>query len=113
MNDHELRHAGLLGCGRVHMQGAEQASKGEVLFLRDVLVAKKDDEMLGERAMDFRFLLLGQRLREIDACDLAADDRREFVDANRLVWITRLGEVPIARTAVALQWTGLHGRSDG
>ena len=35
------------------VQFAEQAAEGEMLLRRDVLVAEEDDEIFGERAVDF------------------------------------------------------------
>ena len=85
MDDHQLRPARLVRRGGVDVQLAEQPAEGEVLVGRDVLVAEEDDEVLGERAVDLVQLAVRQRLGEIDAGDLRADDRRQLVDGDRLV----------------------------
>ena len=56
----------------------------------DVLVAKEDHEIFGKRPMDFIHLTVGARivrdeLPDVDAGNLGADDRREFLDADGLV----------------------------
>ena len=72
------------------MQFAELAAEGEMLVGADVLVAEEDHEIFGERAMDLVHLPVGARivrdeLADIDARNLRADDRREFLDADGLV----------------------------
>ena len=67
------------------MQFAELAAEGEMLVRRDVLVAKEDHEIFGERAMDLVHLAIGARivgdeLADIDAGDFRADDRGELFD---------------------------------
>jgi len=59
----------------MHVQLAEQPAEREMLLRRDVLVAEEDDEVFGERAVDFVERAVRQRLSEIDAADLRADDR--------------------------------------
>ena len=62
----------------------EPAAKIEVLLVGQVLVAEEDDEVLGQRAMDLVHLAVRRRA-QVDAADLAADNRRQFVDADRLI----------------------------
>jgi len=64
----------------------QEAAKGQVLVLAQVLVAEEDHRVFGERAMDFVEHAVAERLRQIDAADLAADDRRKLVDGDRVVW---------------------------
>ena len=60
-------------------------AEGQVLILADVLVAKEDDEVLRQRSMDLVLLPVGQRLAEVDAADLRAEDRRQLVEGDGLV----------------------------
>jgi hypothetical protein len=85
----------------VDVQLAEQPAEGHVLVGRDVLVAEEDDGILGERAMQLVLLAVRQRLGEIDAGDLRADDRRQLVDGDGLVGRSFIGDVPIARAILA------------
>ena len=63
-----------------------------MLLRRDVLIAEEDDDVLGQGPMDFVHRSVGQRFCEIDAIDLRADDRRELVDADRLVGRRFIGQ---------------------
>ena len=69
----------------MEVQFAEAAAEIEVLVLADVLVAEEDHQVLRQRAVDLLEGLVAQRLREIDAADLRADDRRQLVDGDRVV----------------------------
>jgi len=55
-----------------------------MLLRREMLVAKEDDEVLGERAMDLVHLAVAG-LAQIDGADLGADDRRQLVDGDRFI----------------------------
>ena len=85
------------------MQLAEQPAERDVRVGRDVLVAEKDDGILGERAVQLVLLAVRQRLGQVDAVDLRADDRRQLVDSDGLVRGALFGGVPVARTGVAAQ----------
>ncbi len=79
-----------MGCGGMDMQLAELAPEGEMLLRRDVLVAEKDHEIFGKRAMDLVHLAIGGRvafdeIADIDAGNLRADDRRQLLDRDGLV----------------------------
>ena len=80
------------------VQVAEQPAERQVLVLRDVLVAEEDHQVLGQRAVDLVLLAIGERLAEVDAGDLGADDRRQLVDGEGLVGRALFGDVPIAGT---------------
>ena len=90
------------------VQLAELAAEFQVLLLRDVLVAEEDHEVFGERAMDLVHGAVRQRAREINAGNLGADDRRQFLDADGLVRLGLAGDVPVARSLLAGQRA--HGR---
>jgi hypothetical protein len=98
----------------MHMQFAELAPEGEMLLRGDVLVAKEDDEIFGERAMDFvhlpvRARVIRHELANIDAGNFRADDRGQFFDADGFVGVSFAGDVPVTRTLLAGQRR--HGRS--
>ena len=98
----------------MHVQFAELAAEGEMLVGADVLVAKEDHEIFGERAMDLVHLAIGARvvrdeLADVDAGDFRADDRGEFFDADGLVGLGVADGVAITRTLLAGQRR--HGRS--
>ena len=59
------------------MQLAETAPEVLVLLDAHLLVAKEDDQMLGERPLDLGELLLADRARQIDAIEGGADGGRE------------------------------------
>ena len=61
------------------------AAEIEVLFVADVLVAEEDHQVFRQRAVDLLEGLVAERLRQIDAADLRADDRRQLVDRDRVV----------------------------
>src|ERR1700758_1632219 len=83
---HQLGYAlHVRGC-RMHVKIAEAPAEGQMLLGREGLIAKKDDEVFGERAVDLVELAIRQRLGEIDAADLGADDRRQLVYGDGLVW---------------------------
>jgi energy-converting hydrogenase Eha subunit G len=72
----------MAGLGRrrgMDVQLAELAAEGQVLILRQMLVAEEDHQVLGQRAVDLVHLAVAD-LAQIDAADLAADDRRQLVD---------------------------------
>jgi hypothetical protein len=58
-----------------------------------MLVAEEDHQILGERAMDFVERAVAERLRQVDPGDLAADDRRQLVDGDRIVRRLLVGDV--------------------
>src|SRR5882757_2402066 len=109
--------------GGVNMQLAELAAEGEMLLRRDVLVAKEDHEIFGERAMDLVHLAIGARIvrdesPDIHARNLRADDRRKLFDGNRLVRLGVIGDMPIAGSLLAgqrahglLRWVFIWGPS--
>src|SRR5689334_5873129 len=82
------------------VQIAEQSSEREVLVLGQMLVAEEDHQILGERAVDLVERAIAERLRQIDAGDLAADDRRQLVDGDRVIWRRLVGEMLVTRTVV-------------
>ena len=84
MDDHQPGVAGLRRRGRVDVQIAEQAPEGEMLVLAQMLVAEKDHRVFGERAMDLVDRLVAERARQVDAAHFGADDRRQFVDSDRV-----------------------------
>ena len=88
------------------MQVTEQAAEGHVLVEVDVLVAEEDDAILGQRAMDLVLLAVAQRLAEIDAGDLGADDRRQLVDGDGLVGRAVVAVVTIAGAGVTANHDG-------
>jgi len=59
---------------RMDVQVAEQPAERQVLVGRDVLVAEEDDAVLGQRTMDLVVLAVRQRLAEVEAGDLRADN---------------------------------------
>src|SRR3954454_6947370 len=97
-----------MGCCGMNMQLAKFAAEGEVLLRRDVLVAKEDHEVFGERAMDLVDLAIGARivrdeLSDIDTGNFRTDDRGELFDSNGLVGFALAGDVAVARTLLAGQ----------
>ena len=84
VDDHQFGMAGLGRRRRVDVQFAELAAEIEVLLRRQMLVAEEDHQVLGQRAVDLVHLR-GCRRAQIDAADLAADDRGQLVDADRLI----------------------------
>ena len=108
---HQCRLARLVRRGRMDVQFPEQPTEGQVLLRRDVLITEKDDDILGQRPMDFVDRPVGQRFCEIDAVDFRANDRRELVDADRLVGSRSIGRVPIAGAFLAAERT--HGKPPG
>ena len=71
------------------MEIAEPAPEGKMLFGRERLVAEKNHEVLGKRAIDLVELEVRKPLGQIDAADLGADDGGQLVDLDGLVWRTR------------------------
>src|SRR3984893_2437161 len=105
---HQRRIVALMGGSGMDVQFAELAAEGEMLLWADVLVAKKDHEIFGERAMDLVHLAVGARvvgneLADIDARYFRADDRRELFDADGLKGLALVGGMPIARSLLAGQ----------
>ena len=76
--------AGLRRRRRVDVQLAEFAAEIEMLLLAEVLVAEENDQILGQRAVDLVHLPVARRA-QIDAADLAADDRGQLVDGDRFI----------------------------
>src|SRR3954453_3661252 len=95
-----------MGSGWMDVQFAELAPEGEMLLRRDVLVAKEDHQVFGQRPMDLVHLAVWARivrdeLAEIDAGNLRADDRGELLDLKRLVRLLLARGMAIARTLLA------------
>src|SRR5262249_46598489 len=65
--------------------------------------AEEDHRIFGERPVQLVLLAVGERLAEVDALDLRANDGRELVDGDGLVRRTVLREMPIAGAGVAAQ----------
>jgi len=74
----------------VLMQRAEITAEALVVLARQLLVAEDEHEMIGESLLHLGKLGLAERLRQIDALDLRADDRRQRIDADELVFALRL-----------------------
>ena len=109
MDDHQLGMARRVRRRGMDVQLAEAAAEVEVLVLGDMLVAEEDHQVLRQRAVDLLEGLVAERLRQIDAADLGADDRRQLVDRDRVVRRRLIGAVLVARSVVATQ--DAHGRS--
>jgi hypothetical protein len=106
MDDHQL---GLAGCVRRRWMGvqfSEQTAEGEMLVLRQMLVAEENDEVLGERAVELVEGAVAEWPRQVDAADLGADDRRQLLDGNRVVRRRLFGDVLITRSVV--RTNGIH-----
>ena len=91
----------------MHVQFSEEASECEMLLRRDVLIAKKYDDVLSQRPVNLIHRPVGQRFCEIDAVNFRTDDRRQFLHTDRLIRRGLVRGVPIARTVFAAQ--GTHG----
>ena len=85
MDDHQFGMPRRVWRRRMGVQLSEAATEIEVLFLRDVLIAEEDHQVLRKRSMDLAKGLVAEGLGEIDAADLGADDRRQPVHGYRLV----------------------------
>ena len=81
-DDHQLGKAGFVRRRRMDVKLAEQPPEREVLLGRDLLIAKEDDQVLDQRAVDLALLLGGERPRQIDAAELGADQRSELLDGE-------------------------------
>ncbi len=79
----------------------KQPPESEVLVLGQMLVAEKDHQILGQRAMDLVESPIAERFRQIDAADLAADDRGQLVDRDRVVRPCLVGDIFDAGTVAA------------
>src|SRR5713226_4422930 len=97
--------------GGMDMQIAELPPEGEMLLWGDMLIAKEDHEIFGERAVDLVHGPVRERACQIDARYLRADDRGQLLDTDGLVWRGVIGEVPIAGTLLAGERR--HGFSSG
>src|ERR1700753_2985718 len=98
---------------RVNMQLAELAAEGQMLLRRDVLVAKEDHEVFGERAVNLVHLTIGAPVpgdqpADVDARNLGADDRGELFNGDGLVGLGFIGELPVARSLLAGQRAHAH-----
>jgi hypothetical protein len=80
---------------------AKEAAEGEVLLLGQVLVAKEDHGVFGQRAMDLVERPVTERLRQVDPIDLGADNRRQLVDRDRVVRARILSNIFDAGTIAA------------
>src|SRR6185437_620879 len=107
VDSHQRRIIALVRRRRMDMQFAEPAAEGEMLRRRDVLIAKEDHEVFGERAMDFVHDAVGERAAEIDAGYLGANDRGELLHRDGLIGLGADGRVPVARPLLAGERT--HG----
>jgi hypothetical protein len=72
-----FRIAGLGGRERVHLQLAEAAGEGQLLFGRDRLVAEEQDLPLQQRGLQRRDRLVRQRPGQVDVVHLGPDGRGE------------------------------------
>ena len=87
----ELAHERI--CGRfadrrfagVLTERAEISREADLVFKRDVLIAKENNLILRERRAQLLSLRGGERLREIDVADLSADVGRCGRDGDRVV----------------------------
>ena len=59
---HQRGSPGSCGAAGMDVQLAEQPAEGQMLLRRDVLVAEEDDEVFGQRPVDFVELPVGERL---------------------------------------------------
>ena len=64
VDPHQGRIVAHMGGGGMDVQFAEFSAEGEMLFRGDVLVAEKDHEMFGQRAVDLVDLAVGARSPE-------------------------------------------------
>src|ERR1700676_100972 len=92
--------------GGMDVQFAEFAAEGEMLLRRDVLVAEKNHEIFGKRAVDFVHLTIGARFvrnqpADIDAGYFRTDDRGQLLDADGLIRLGVIGGVTVARSLLA------------
>ena len=65
----------------------------QVLVWAQMLVAEEDHRILGQRPVDLVEGAVAERLGQVDAADLAADDRRQFVDGDRVVGAALVGDM--------------------
>ena len=72
IDPHQRRILAFARRGRMDVQFAELAAEGEVLLGRDMLVAEKDHEILGERAMDLVHLAVGAGIVRDQPADVDA-----------------------------------------
>jgi hypothetical protein len=100
---HQLGMPGRVRCCRMNVEIAKEAAKGEVLVLAQVLVAEEDHRVFSERAMDFVDCAIAERLRQVDATNLASDDRRQLVDSDRVVRPGIFADILDAGTIAAAQ----------
>src|SRR5436309_2571863 len=77
-----------------------------MLVLGQMLVAEEDHEVLGQGAVDLVERAVAERPRQIDPADLTADDRRQFVDGDRVVRRRLIGEVLV--TGAIVRPDGIH-----
>src|SRR6201993_2353063 len=97
------------------MQLAEPGTKRLLLFDRELLVPKEDDEIFHQRSMDFVELPVTQSLREIDAKDLGTDRWSCFAYLDSFVNHIRLQFGQVVRWFRERWWRtcGREARSSG
>ena len=82
MDGDDLRVAVRRGCGRMDMQLTEAPAKGLVFIEGHVLAAEKDDLMRHQGIVDTLDRGIAERLRDINAADLGADHRAQWVNLD-------------------------------
>ena len=97
---------GACGAAGMDVQVAELPAEGEMLLGGEMLVAEEDHEIFRQRPMDLVGGLVAERLRQIDAADLGADDRRQLVERDRLVGGAVGLRVLVTRPAALVQSLG-------
>ena len=80
VDNQDLRVFRVLGRGRVNVQLTEAAAEGLVLLERQLLIAKEEDQVPQPGVPQRRQGRVVERLRQVDAGNLGADDRRERCD---------------------------------
>ena len=74
-----------------------------MLLRRDVLIAEENDDIFGKGPMDFIHCPVRQRLCEIKALDLCADDRGEFVDTDRFINMPIVKQHSLSRCTIGMK----------
>ena len=67
------------------VQLAEELAEPFQILRRDLLIAEEQDEMFGDRVVDFLHFEVAERPGEVELGDLRADIGRDWLDANRSV----------------------------
>ena len=84
VDDHQLGLARLVRRRRMEVEVAEQSAKGEMLILRQMLVAENITKFSAS-AEGSRRASVAERPRQFHLADLTADHRRQSVDGDRVV----------------------------